>query len=361
MQIIELMKLSDWFTETIVEGEIIDAYSSLNNIVANNARSSTKTPFEDERDALVEAIQSIDFNDLTLEQIDLLETMGVAELLGQDGVTYINSMMEKNGADIASISEHLNDNCSTLSDAQSYFDTLNNHLEKYFLSDSSEELSDDEVLIRVYFKDDASISNLEDFKKSGNDWYQIGRGFAIATDTAPEEIRVVGAEKGSVIINLVAIAGIAGILSKAVYESLSVIQRVMDIRKTKLEIDNLKLQNKKIAAELEKEIEREETNGADRIVKSLCKELKIKNDEGEKKAALKKSVEILLQFTQEGGKIDFVHNEIDDEPEDESSEQKALRTDMEMLDTNISKIRELESRLKLLPEAYQGVTNVEES
>lgn len=296
-------------------------------------------------------MMEVEFNDLTLEQIDLLETMGVYRLLGKTGVDNLNDMMEKNSIDIASISQHLDEDYNLLVSVRDYLSSTSSKLEQFFNSGLTDEIHDDEVLVRVYFKDKASIEKLEDFKSYGNSWYQIGRGVAMATDTAPDDIRIVGAEKGSVIIDIVAVASIAGILSKIVLYVLEVIQRVLDIQKTKLEIDNLELENKNISLDLDKEIENVQKEGADKILNSVCKEIGIKKDDGGKRNALKKSIELLLSFTQDGGKLDFVHNEVEEDDEEQSSEQKALRDSIDQLDANASKIRELEDKIKLLTES----------
>ncbi len=354
MQIQELLRLADWYKDTVEVNGVINAYQALSNVVMNNTRSSSKVSFEGERDTLTTIIKGIDFSGLTLEQINLLSDMGVSQLVGEDGVNHLISTMEKNVIDIASVANHVSDDYNVLIQARDYFESVSSQLKKYYTSEKDEEISDDEVLVRIYFKDGASINDLNDFKESGNNWYNIGRGLALATDHAPEEIRIVGAEKGSVIIDIVAVSIIASALCKIVADVLENTQRILNIKKTLLEIDNLKLQNKKIAQDLEKEIEKETEKGADTILKNACRDLKISKDEGEKRNALKKSIELLMQFTQCGGKLDFIHNEIeDDDEEDHDDAEKFLRGQMELLDENIERIRLLENDIKLLKEGKE--------
>lgn len=49
----------------------------------------------------------MDFNVLTLEQMDLLERMGTLSLFGEQGESNLHRVFNENGVDIASISEHL--------------------------------------------------------------------------------------------------------------------------------------------------------------------------------------------------------------------------------------------------------------
>mgnify|MGYP006179352477 CR=1 FL=1 len=86
-------------------------------------------------------------------------------------------------------------------------------------------------MMRIYFKDASSINNLSDLKKLGSTWYDIGRGIAMTQDKSPEDFVVVGAQKGSIILELAVAARIATSVSKILLETLKVAEKVIDILK----------------------------------------------------------------------------------------------------------------------------------
>jgi hypothetical protein len=59
------------------------------------------------------------------------------------------------------------------------------------------------------------MSNVADFRKWGTFWFEIGRGVAMAHNAAPEEIKIVGATKGSIIIELAVVSDIAVTISQS--------------------------------------------------------------------------------------------------------------------------------------------------
>ena len=192
------------------------------------------------------------------------------------------------------------------------------------------------------------MSNITDFKSWGNVWYDIGRGISMAHDASPEDVKIVGATKGSIIIELAVIASIATTTSAIILSGLKVAEKVLDIRKKVEEIKNLKLQNKKLAIDLEKEADKERESGIEKISKDLIKKLKIKiNGEGDKANALEKAVKNLVNFVESGGEIDFILPERNESSDDESED---TQPDYGELKITFQEIRQLENKLKRLEE-----------
>ena len=81
-----------------------------------------------------------------------------------------------------------------------------------------------EILMRVSFTGHAMMSNVTDFKAWGAIWYDRGRGIAMAHDATPEDIKIVGATKGSIIIELAVIATIATTTSGIILAALKVLR-----------------------------------------------------------------------------------------------------------------------------------------
>ncbi|WP_201339134.1 hypothetical protein [Isorropodon fossajaponicum symbiont] len=58
------------------------------------------------------------------------------------------------------------------------------------------------ALMRVGFKSEASIDDIESLKKWAIIWFKIGSGITIANKGAAKDIKIVGATTGSIILEL---------------------------------------------------------------------------------------------------------------------------------------------------------------
>ncbi|MFM5577164.1 hypothetical protein ACET7N_00435 [Aeromonas veronii] len=154
-------------------------------------------------------------------------------------------------------------------------------------------------------------------------------------NACPEDIKVVGAQKGSIIIELATLAVIATTASKIILSALSIAERVLAIKKQIEEIKALKLTNQKLEQELEKEIDISKQNGLKNIKDDLINELKIQQDgDGEKIKVLEKAVKNLIEFVEHGGEVDFV-----------SKDQNDNNPDIQQLKMNFSEIKRIEKKI----------------
>lgn len=165
----------------------------------------------------------------------------------------------------------------------------------------------------------------------------------MAHNASPEDVKIVGAMKGSIIIELAVIASIATTTSGIILAALMVAEKVLDIRKKAEEIRNLKLKNTKLAREIEKEAENEKKTGIEAISAKLIKKLKLnKSDGGDKAIALNKAVQNLVNFIESGGEVDFVI------PKEEIEGDENTTPNYEDLRVTFQKIRQLENKIKML-------------
>ena len=201
------------------------------------------------------------------------------------------------------------------------------------------------VLVRVTFDQNAKIVNIADLKVWGNTWYEIARGIAMVHNQAPEVISIVGAGKGSFIIDLSVVTPMALTVSSIIWYGLRVTERVFDIRKKAEEIRGLKLSNDKIQKELEQEAELIKTQAIDTITKDVIKTSKLEDqNEGDKIAALTKAVEDLVEFLERGGSVDFVLPEAVGSKEDD----KEPSVELQLLRDRVYDIHQLEQKIPLL-------------
>lgn len=346
MQIIELIKLTKWFDENIVEKGIISKYSSLYRKMNQNIRRSSsqqRIPFEEEKNDLIESIKGVNFENLTLEQINFLKRLGVDELVGEYGVGKIEEVLIQNNLDIATAINKIKEFSDRIDGVQATISELQSTLCKSFDVEDSNEVEEGQVLMRVYFQNEVGIENLTDFKKLSANWYDIGRGIAMALGKRAEDFNIIGAKKGSIIIDMAVVFTLATTVSKILLESLKVADRFINILKQAQELKALKLSNNKLAQEVKKEAEHAKKEGTEQILQLTINDLNIDpNVDGDKVVALKKSITKLIEFTQKGGVVDFVQL---NEPEEDKAE---IRNEIQRLKTNINEIRSLEDKIKLL-------------
>jgi hypothetical protein len=350
MQINELIKLTDWFQSKVVAKAIPAKYQALFNKMNANIRRNVNQPiqpFLTERDALFEAIRPINFQSLSLEQVNFLKKLEIDELFGPLGIERIEAILYQNNLDIAAATQKISELNTKLTTAQTKLRQIEDTLKPLF-SVAQDEFGEDNVMMRIYFKDESSINNLYDLKKLGSTWYDIGRGIAMAQDKSPEDFVVVGAQKGSIILELAVAARIAASVSKILLETLKVAEKVIDILKKVEELKALKLANKSAEQELEKAAKEEKETGISSITSIIQVELNLnKETDGDKITALEKSITKLIDFTQKGGQVDFVQPE-ETEVDENGDDDINYREEIQKLKENIAEIRAIESKTKLL-------------
>jgi hypothetical protein len=350
MQINELIKLTDWFQAKVVAKGIPANFQALFNKMNANIRRNLNQPmqpFSTERDALFEAIRPINFQSLSLEQINFLKELEIDELFGPIGVDRIEGILYKNNLDLAAATRIISELNTKLTTAQTKLKQIEDSLKPHF-SFNQDEFGEGNVMMRIYFKDDSSINNLSDLKKLGSTWYDIGRGIAMTQGKSPEDFVVVGAQKGSIILELAVAAGIATSVSKILLETLKVAEKVIDILKKVEELKALSLSNKSAEQALVKVAKEEKETGISSITNIIQVELNLNPEtDGDKITALEKSITKLIDFTQKGGQVDFVQPE--EKEEDENGDDDInYRGEIQKLKGNIAEIRAIENKTKLL-------------
>ena len=323
MQITELLQLIKWFDENIVDENLSAEYLAFYNKVNLNVRQGqTKQPFEKEKETLFKTLNSINFQNLSLEQIKFLEKLKISDLIGKKGSEKIDQVLFE--SDIASATQKIKGFYDRITKSITNIGNLKSALLGNFEIDETDELPDNSVLMRVYFQNDVAISNLTNFKKLSTMWYDIGRGIAMAQDKSPEDFHIIGAKKGSIIIEMAVAVGIATSVSKILLEAFKVADRYLDILKKVQELKGLKLGNKKIEKELKEEAQKEKDNGIKSILDSAIIDLKLDvNQQGDKVNAIEKSIKKLVDFTENGGLVDFVQPEDSEEDEEVEGGGKA--------------------------------------
>ncbi len=343
MNVSELYALTYWIDEEIRQTEVVNRYQQLQSVIQRHTQpNQQKASFEQEKENLFSVLKDVALEKLSKDQITFLEHLGIAEAVGSEGISSVEDLLFRNVIDVANTAQKLANRIQKINEGLTKSHKIQEGLEGCVSYEEYEE--SDEVLMRVSFTKRAAISNISDLKTWGGIWYEIGRGIAMAHDSSPEDVRVIGATKGSIIIELAVAASVAGTASTIILSALKVADKVLDIRKKAEEIRGMKLKNDKLALDLEKEAENEKESGIKDISKVVIKKCSLNaKQEGDKITALENSVKKLVSFIEDGGEVDFVI------PEDEESEEGEISRN-EDLRLAFQEIRQLESKLNLLTE-----------
>lgn len=339
MNVSELYDLTKWISIEIEQAQVLQKFQALQTIIQQHAQpNQQRQPFEAQKEELFETLRKVPLNHLTRDQIEFLSHLGIAEYVGKNGIDVVEEILYKNVIDVATSATKLQKIIQKISQGIQKSNQIKKGLSDCVFEEVYE--SENEVLMRVSFTGHAPMENVTDFKSWGNIWYDIGRGIAMANNASPEEVKIVGATKGSIVIELAVIAKIAATASGIILAALKVAEKVLDIRKKAEELKGMKLMNAKLAKDLEKEAENEKKAGIEKITINISNELKLKKDgEGDKVKALDTAVKNLVDFVEKGGIVDFIA------PDNEESEDNKETENLRMA---FQEIRQLEDKLKLL-------------
>jgi len=341
MNVSELYDLTFWISEEIEKKQILQKYQALQTLLAQHAKPNQQRPaFETEKISLISALNTVPVNQLSIEQFEFLKNLGIAEMIGEVGVKMVEDSLYVNVIDVATSSQNLQKAIQRLTNGISKSNQIKAGLTECVSEETYE--TDEEILMRVSFKDGAEMANVVDFKKWGQVWFDIGRGIAMVNDTAPEQVKVVGASRGSIIIELAVIAGIATTASTIILSALKVADKVLDIRKKTAEIKSLNLSNDKAVKELETAAETEKDEGMKAITIEISNSFNLReNSDGEKIKVLSKAVNNLVNFIEKGGVVDFVEPDIDEE-----EKNAIIEPELRLAFQEIRKLEEKISRIE---------------
>jgi len=158
-------------------------------------------------------------------------------------------------------------------------------------------------------------------------------------NASPEDVKVVGAGRGSVIIELVVNCGIAKTIMTIVRQALEIAKRYAEIKYIAEQTRAMKIRNNKIVSQIEAEAEKEKNE----LIEKIAAKIKAagKKKDGETSNALQRSVKNLVEFLSKGGDLDWVIPEEEDETEDGAEPNKL--TSRGELQKFLQEIRRLDS------------------
>lgn len=330
MQVSELHQLTSWVEDSIINTSLSSHYTGLQNVLNQNAQrrnNQPAQPFETQKSTLIEALSSINSDELTNTQIATLNQLELKDLIGNEGVAKIEHLLS-NTLDIAQVAKTMQEYTARLNSGISKVQAIKAALSP-ILHESDADISKGKVLTRVVFHHDASINNIKDLKSWTNKWFEIGRGFSIANGQTPEDVEVIGAAKGSIIIELALLATTALPIAKAINLTVDSLVKFQDFRLKSLQIRDMKNENPKLEKELEEDAERWDSRAQqvkDDAVNEITDEIKntLENFKEEHSNELNKAVRNLVDFMSKGGDVECVVSDDESDEEEVDKDNEAV-------------------------------------
>jgi hypothetical protein len=339
MDLNELMALAAWIDRHLGAKRVHKLYNALLGPLNENAQGvQPRKPFEQELSNLLSALEAADESELTQDQTEFLDKLGLAELVGVRGATNLRTVLNETPLDVASTARKVSELSGKFGQGMEKVGLIKNALSSLV---EKPEVEEPTAILRIRFAGKAALGNIVDFKTWGQEWHDIGRGIALAVGIKPEEIRVIGARKGSIILELGLALAVVKLISAISMECLKVAGRTLEIMEQYQKVQALKLANEQLAQDIKKEAENEKKAGLERIQVEIEALVSSEHQlDGEQKTALSASVRKLVSFLEKGGELD-VHI-----PEAITSEGNAQEA--EKLRETVREIRRLEAQQKRL-------------
>ena len=342
MEVIELFSLTEWVKKEVESekyGNLLDNY---HQFMAGLQNSTAGHPFADQRKHLEDALGAINLITLTRCQKDFLEKINLLETLGQPAVDKIENILTHNRMDIATAVNTINEMIRNLDAGLRKLEAIQEGLRDYIPDDYDETHDEEGVLTRLSFLENASINDIVDFKQSANNWHLIGTGLAGISGLRPEDIKIIGASRGSIIFDLLLSLHVAKLLNKIISSLLKNTKTLYEIKKIQQEIRGLEIDTeikKNLLEQFHENKESEENKIVEETVEQTTKSRKTSPD---KKAELRRAVQLLFKFLEDGGNIDFVLPRKEEGEEGEGAEDDELLN----FNNNVQETRSLMEDMK---------------
>jgi len=355
MELQEVYNLQAWIDEEITKRELIQKYAALLQVLQQNskrAQNQTSTPFNEQKQSLLETLKIVNIFGLSNPQIQVLDKLNILQHVGKETSENIKSMMTEHASDLAYIAEQINKSQTELQQGIQQINTIFTSLSP-IISDKELEIPKDMILTRVTFQNEASINDINDLRNWTIRLYNITRGLAIACNEPVESVKVDSASKGSLIFVLILGRYIASILTKTLKEIFQCMSEYQNFKIKAHEAELAALKKDKFEQDYledkgrwEGRMERVKQQVIDDLTSHIKKEIRDYNDTND--GELRKSVKDLVELISKGGDVDPVIPPVEiTDIEDETEETAELNASLEDLRQNYIKLTELKHDLKI--------------
>lgn len=355
MHVEELLELAGWYTREIPP--IVRKYQAFLQPLQHNSSQGQKIPVLPSFEELEADLQAMVLEYLTIQQIQKLEELGVLQYLGDQGVMFIRTTIRTEQFDPATATERVNRVINSLNEVYERFQRLKTVLGELLYNTTLYEPEGDEAVVRVHFRGDAGINDVADWKKWSNDWYDISRGLALVAGEKPTDVKVLGANTGSIIMILGGTVTFVTLLAVIVKKLSGIVKEGLEIANSVEDLRTKKFLNGEIEQQLLALRKQREEAGITEAIEAVRTQLggQIK---AEFEATVQKSIEKYFNFYNKGGEVDIIAplpDEAGDDEENVSETTKAIRD----LNEAVQEIRLNQEALRLLAHHLLGADAAE--
>jgi hypothetical protein len=344
----ELFGLTEWVAQQVKPN--ISAFENLANALDHNAGQPQKQPLRGPLVELEAVLKNMTVESLTQEQVNLLSQLDVYRYFGIAGWETVQKLIKEGEFDPATASDEMRKIVTAVSSLADNFQLLQQCLTTTGYSAPPARTVDGGVVTRVHFQDKAAISDVVDLKKWSSDWHDIARGLASSVDERPEDVQVLGASTGSVIIVLSSTVAVASLLAIIAKRSSTIVMSVLDIMNGIEDLRHKKVLNKAIEKAMKEQAVAIRATGIEDAMNDIKQFIGSARKTGSENE-LKLAVEKFFNFTEKGGEVDMIapaRNEEADEVDD-----LALR--INGLNDTIEEVRKIKAETqRLLGKAPEG-------
>lgn len=317
MDVQELFLLSEWY-----EGHfprLRELYTALHNVLENNASQPNQQPVEQPLDELSAYLGEMNLGELSLQQLSLLEELDVRILVGIEGKNFVENTVKTSTYDPATTEQKIQASLQSINETNGKLSAYKSAVASIGIEPDSFEDLEGRITVRIGFKNQASIENVTQWKSSSKEWYDIVRGIAMAAGESPEDTKVIGASKGSIILILASTYTVTKLLATISKHVTGIAKDVISVGIERENLRQKKLLTKTMDAELTK-FEKEKRESGLKEITGALEQMLPDSVQGDVKTALESSVKKILSFNEKGGDVDFVsppaNEDIDGDPED---------------------------------------------
>ncbi|WP_159821460.1 hypothetical protein [Colwellia sp. 20A7] len=339
METQELYQLATWITKGCEETELdkyfqaltidLEAYAKDEKHIKGAQYLNNK---KNRLNQIANALKQFPEIQLTDDQATLMKSLDIDTLFNEHSLKTLHGILQKDHNFSFVISTIGNLNVS-LKNALDKFSNILIYFKDLPYSSKKQDFKNPEnkVFTRLTFKEKASISNFVELKTWSESWYNIARGYTIAQGKSPEEIEIIGAGNGSILIDLLANIETINMICETINHiadfTLTSIEAWASYEGMKYIRDNQKNSDKQqvydeLLKEEKEKIEQDHEDQFKRITDKLIKKYACKNECSNE---LKKAIKELSKFLDDGGNIKCITDSKSADNETEKALQESLK------------------------------------
>lgn len=264
---------------------------------------------------LSRALADMQTSEISALQLEVLEKVDIAKLVGKQGKAWINHHVKSTTYDPATTFQKVEKGQQKLKEAQRLLKEFKASAQNVGFYESDKVDSPTPYVFNVIFQEDAAIKNVRDWKKTATDWELIISGVTAVADEKPEDVAVVGAQNGSIIYTLGATPIVTKILATVSKHIASIANDYLDFQLKREQLHQARMMSDTIEKDLKKQENERRLKGKTSIIDAVNQI--VPDAKPEDIAKLEKAVDRHIKFSEEGGNVDFIlPPELDEEDED---------------------------------------------